>query len=102
MKTPAKRRPWLRYSLRGLFLVTTVLCVYLALLFNHARLQRRAVEAILASGGVVIFDYHFQQNKKDADPPGPGWLRRLIGDELLSHAAARRAEGGQDYRRVSH
>lgn len=77
------RRPWLRYSLRGLFLVTTILCVWLALLFNQARRQRRAVVAIADTGGVVAFDYHFRQKSKDAQPPGPAWLRRLIGDELF-------------------
>lgn len=77
------RRPWLRYSLRGLFLVMTILCVWLAILFNQARRQRRAVKAIADTGGVVAFDHHFRQKSKDAQPPGPAWLRRLIGDELF-------------------
>lgn len=83
MKRAKPRRPWLRYSLRGLLLFTTVLCVWLAILFNQARRQRRAVEAITSAGGVVAFDYHFQQKSKNGQPPGPTWLRRLVGDELF-------------------
>ena len=73
----------LRYSLRGLFLVTTGVCIWLAYVFNQVRGERQAVQAVVAAGGTVAFDYHFERNSKEAQPPGPEWLRRLIGDELF-------------------
>lgn len=73
----------MRFGLRGLLAVLTVACIWLAVVFNQCRRQRRAVEAIEKAGGQVIFDY--QQRKQDLDkpPPGPPWLRRLVGDELF-------------------
>jgi hypothetical protein len=40
-----------RFSLRALLLATTVVCLWLGLLVAGAQRQRRAVEAIEASGG---------------------------------------------------
>ena len=78
---PSKpRRRWFQYSLRTLLVLVTVLCVWLAVTANRARKQREAVAAIEAVGGVVYYEY---QTKSGQKPPGPKWLRELIGDEYF-------------------
>ena len=90
---PAKpRRRWLRFSLRTFFIVITLLCIWLGFKVNAAHRQHEAVEAILRVGGEVTFDYQLVSvpNSPDefttnlnASPPGPAWLRNLIGDEYF-------------------
>jgi hypothetical protein len=89
--TPSSRRRWLRFSLASLLVVTTVLCIALAVVFNRVRRQERAVRAIQAAGGYIRFDYElrylnqnpFVSDLNVAPVPGPLWLRRYLGDELF-------------------
>ena len=91
---PATRRRWFRFSLRMLLVVVTVLCVWLAFKVNAARRQKLAVEAILRAGGTVWFDYHNvpvpgvpnSKFNRDAAPPGPAWLREVIGQDYFRTA----------------
>lgn len=75
MKTP---RRYATFSLRTLFVVMTVLGIWLGVIANRAREQREAVAAIKGLGGTVYYDWEFGTGGK---PRGPAWLRRLIGDE---------------------
>jgi hypothetical protein len=83
MTTPGRGRR-LTLSVRGFMLLVLALGLWLGLRVNQARRQRIAVEAILAAGGHVLYDW--QQAQREA-PPGPEWLRRLIGDEFFRTAA---------------
>jgi hypothetical protein len=49
-------------------------------LVERARSQHAAVEAIEASGGSVMYDFELRDM---AEPPGPRWLRSLIGDDYF-------------------
>ena len=80
-RTPG--RSWLRFGLRGLLVLLTIACIWLAVVFNQCRRQRLAIEAITKAGGIVGFDYQFESPSKDAPPPGPPWLRQIVGDELF-------------------
>ena len=54
------------------------------------QLQRQAVKAIEKAGGVVYYDYHWQQeweSIKADEPSTPAWLRRLVGDDVLANVA---------------
>lgn len=75
----SKRRRWFQFSLRTLFVLMTILAVWLGLVMGKARKLRRAVDAITAAGGEVYF--HHQSQDAEAPAPGPPWLRRLVGDE---------------------
>jgi len=78
---PTKRRRF-QYSLRSLLLVITVLCIWFAYIANEARKQKNAVAQIQEMEGWVRHDYEFDEdgkNIKDAQPPGPDWLREWIG-----------------------
>jgi hypothetical protein len=69
-------RRWLQFSLRGFFVLLTTLAVWLGVIVHRAREQREAVKAIEALEAIVGYD----------TPPGPAWLRRLIGDEYFQNA----------------
>jgi hypothetical protein len=98
------KKRWLRYSLRTGLIVVTLLCVWLAFESIRARRQKAAVEQIAAHAGVAIFDYEFDdkdQRIKDAQPPGPEWIRKAVGDDYfrkvkvvdLSYGSRRRESG---------
>jgi len=85
--TPERR--WAQFSLATMFVVMTVLCVWLAVVVNRAHQQRDAVAAIRALGGAVMYDYDFDAagvQIRNAEPPGPAWLRRLLGVDFRSRA----------------
>jgi len=83
---PRKRR-WHQFSLRTLLLLTAVLGLCLGV---SVRLWRRhqAVDAIRAMPGAdVAYDYQYEAERDRFDgsavPPGPKWLRKLVGDSLF-------------------
>lgn len=75
----SKPRRWFQFRLRTLFVVMTILAVWLGMVMHNARKLRQSVDAITAAGGAVYFRH--QMEKADAPPPGPAWLRHLAGDE---------------------
>ena len=73
------RRHFFRYSLRTLFIVVTVFCVVLGTVVKQARDQRSAIEVIQEVGGNVTYEHQ----RTNSAPPGPEWLRKLMGDEYF-------------------
>jgi hypothetical protein len=76
-------------SIRGLLLVIALLGVAFGAICNPAARQRRAVAIIKGGGGSVTYDYQVDENqggahRYDAPPPGPDWLRKLIGVDYLA------------------
>jgi hypothetical protein len=78
---PKHKRRWFQFSLRSL-LIFTLLCAvgsaWVAQRMERKRQEREAVDAIRGIGGTVEYDY------TGAEPPGPAWLRRLLGDNFFS------------------
>jgi hypothetical protein len=67
-----------------LFVVVAVPCSWLATEMKAARKQREAVAAIEKAGGKVGYDYEPDPYLvPDAEPPGPAWLRKLLGNDLF-------------------
>jgi len=89
--TPNPRRRWLRYSLVTLLilvLLASIVAGWLAKQLQRRMRQHEAVEAILATGGGVRFDFEIDQSGNpltEAAPPGPAWLRYWIGDDLCAN-----------------
>jgi hypothetical protein len=75
-----KRR--FRLSLRVLMLVIAIGGLGLGWLASKIYCQRKAVALIEGNGGWVVYDWSRYDGRK-RDPPGPRWLRRMIGDELF-------------------
>jgi hypothetical protein len=81
-------RRFLQFRLRTCFLVLSAAAVSFAIWTNGANRQRRAVAAIGQLGQVV---YYHEFPSADAmgtvdytaSPPGPTWLRRIVGDDYF-------------------
>jgi hypothetical protein len=82
-----------------LLILITVLCIWLGIKVNDARRQRQAITAILNAGGTFFYDYQSRigpsgnaDDIRSFDPnapsPGPGWLRKLVGDDYFSNVVA--------------
>ena len=78
-----------QFSILSLLLLVVVVAVpfsWLATEMKAARKQREAVEEIEKAGGAVSYDYQFDLSGTwipGATPPGPAWLRNLLGDDLF-------------------
>jgi hypothetical protein len=86
-KLKPKRR-WFRYSLRGLFAVTTIVALFVGWTVHRARTQRLAVAKIQAASGTIMYDYHENGPRTWStanQPGGPGWLRDLLGPEYFDN-----------------
>jgi hypothetical protein len=90
---PSKsRRRWLRFSLRTLVVAVTLFCLWLGVTSNRANQQRRAVDALRAAGAEILYDYQVNEDgghdlsKPLPPPPGPDWLRNIIGLDYFATA----------------
>jgi hypothetical protein len=81
------KRRWFRFSLRAMLILTTVLCIWLGRWIDGARKQERAVRAIEAVDGTIVYDYQFDADGgswgNDRERLGPKWLRQLIGPHFF-------------------
>jgi len=98
----AKRHRF-QYSLRTLFLITlacSLVCSYTAVRMQKAKRQREAVKAFAQYGLQVVYDYQcdisLSECWKEPEPPGPEWLRNLVGIDFLCNAIVLRADFGGD------
>jgi Leucine-rich repeat (LRR) protein len=80
-------------SLLVLTLVVAVPCSWLAVEREHAQKQREAVAAIQSLRGQITYDYEADEwarclksgaVKWAPVPPGPAWVRRLLGDDFFA------------------
>ncbi len=77
-----------------MFVVITIVCVVLGLVVRPAEEQRRAVAALRKFDKVEIlynhelrtFDTGYSEriSEEEASPPGPAWLRDLIGIDYFA------------------
>jgi hypothetical protein len=78
-----------QFSFRSLLVFVLAVSVSLgwfAWQLQKAKGHREAVEAIWAAGGLVMFDYQFDENGEwiaGAEPTTPAWLRKLLGDDFF-------------------
>jgi hypothetical protein len=78
-------RRCLQISMRMLLLLVVVLSIALAIWTNRARRQEALVRRIISLDGHVTYQHQFGEDNKPvagAVPPGPAWLRGLIGINL--------------------
>jgi hypothetical protein len=86
-ETRKPRRRWFQYSLRSLFLLTFLVSLgmsWFAVRMKRAREQGEAVEWIRKGGGSVVYDYQYEVPY--SGPPGPVWLRNLLGTDFFATA----------------
>ena len=99
------RRSWLRFSLRTMLVVVALFGIWLGIIANRANRQRSAVETIRNAGGEVWYDHGGLPDSvgdpfADDSPPGPAWLRNLIGIDYCATVVGirfdTREQGDQD------
>ena len=80
MENVTQRLP-IRFGLRTLLILITLIALSLGWWSSSAMKQSRATVAISTLGGSVTYDYQAATGvfNRNATPAGPLWLRRLIG-----------------------
>jgi len=84
-ETTETKRRWYQYSLKFLLIVMFLFCFLFAwggYKIRQAEKQKVAVEWVKEHGGIVRYDYQLDEDGKkikNAEPPGPDWLRNLVG-----------------------
>ncbi|MGA2616350.1 MAG: hypothetical protein ABSF26_01995 [Thermoguttaceae bacterium] len=86
--TPNPTLPWYQHSLQWPLLLALALpTLWFGVKMQQAGKQKTVIEGIENLGGLVWYDYQFDggdiPHTEDAQPPGPPWLRRLIGDDFF-------------------
>ena len=88
---PKRKRRWFQFSLRTLMMLTLALglgmATWIVPIKKSAEKQKAAVEAIKSDSGYVNYDYEVDSSGNGitaAEPPGPAWLRRLLGDDFFT------------------
>ncbi|PHR95541.1 MAG: hypothetical protein COA78_29940 [Blastopirellula sp.] len=85
--TKPKRRFYLRFTLRTLLVVMTAICLLLGWKVNQAKRQRDVVTWIEKHAGIVTYQYQTERdpfsNDPEPEPPGPTWLRNIIGIDFF-------------------
>ncbi len=82
-----------QFSIRALLLLVVVVAIpfsWLETEIQQARKQRVVVEWIVNLRGFAFYDYELDPSGDPipgAKPPGPAWLRNLLGDDLLANVA---------------
>ncbi|MGA2063201.1 MAG: hypothetical protein ABSG67_22245 [Thermoguttaceae bacterium] len=88
------KRHWYQYSLRTLMIVVTVFavaCSWFAVKMQQAKKQRETVEAIEKLNYFVTYDYEmpsYRQFIPKPQPPGPEWLRKLLGIDFFCNVTS--------------
>jgi hypothetical protein len=84
---PRRRRRWFSLSLRTLMILILIVGGLMGWKARRASLQRRAVARIEHLRGSVVYDwqphYPLFTLTSTAEPPGPVWLRKILGDEYF-------------------
>jgi len=81
------KRTWFQFRLRTLLLLVVVVavpCVLLKSKIERKRKERAAVAQIEKLGGFVLYDWQLYGGR---EPNGPGWLRRVVGDDFFEDAS---------------
>lgn len=80
-------RRWLSFSLRMFLLILTLVAIALGWYVNRVSQQRAAVAWVVQKGGTVQYSFEFGPNEqplKQPVPPGPDWLRNMLGIDYFS------------------
>jgi hypothetical protein len=85
---PKPKLRWFQYSLSTIFLVMTTIAIFLSIWTDRVRKQKKAVEFILQHGGAVEYSYQVGAGRAEPTPPGPQWLRDLLGIDYLDHVTS--------------
>ena len=85
-----RKRRWFQHAGRWPLVFAMLLAIpgsWFSMKMAHAWKQKALIEEIENMGGLVWYDYQFDADGSPAakapQPPGPPWLRRLLGDDFF-------------------
>ena len=86
MNQPKRKRRFFSYSLRGLFIVVTILCVALGYWSHRANRQQAVVKWVKENGGIVFYKYEHENGRLAGDrkPPYPKWAMKILGKDYFA------------------
>ena len=92
-----------QFGVRSLFvlaLAVAISCSWLVIQWQQAKEQKAAVEGIEESGGWARVEYDYQRDEagnwiQNAEPPGPEWLRKVLGDEFFTNVVGVSLSGNE-------
>ena len=95
--SPKPRRRWFRFSLRSLLLLVVLVAIPLGWKVNRVRNQRMVVAEIEKLHGQMYYDYqrNFIGGSTSAAPPGPNWLRDILGVDYFADVVHVNVSGPQ-------
>lgn len=86
------RQRAIRFGLRSLLVLVLLLaipCAWLAQRIRHGGQVNDAVTELEPHGGLLRYDYEFDKTgqviRGGASPPGPSWIRRVFGENILAN-----------------
>lgn len=82
-----------------LTLIVAVPCAMLGRRIERKQRERAALKTIEDYGGAVGYDYQFDHDGSlivDAEPPGPKWLRYILGNEFFAEVTCYFSESPAD------
>lgn len=96
-RTAFRPRNWLRFSLRSLLIVMTLVSLGLGLVVSRVQNERSAAAAITAAQGQIIYDWQVPPPNSGPnfrpEPPGPPWLRATLGPHWFARIVEVRLRG---------
>src|SRR4051812_2978864 len=84
------RRTRPRFTMRLAMVAPVVMAIALGMVADRARRERRAVRWVESVGGRLVYRDQLDEAgeiKSGAQPAGPAWARRLLGDEYVRSVA---------------
>jgi hypothetical protein len=94
------KRPWVQFSLATIFVVVAVAavpCVWMASKMEAKRNERAVVASIRGHGGECEYPW---ENQTKCPPPGPEWVRSILGNDIFSDVNAVRLTQLTDLRHL--
>ncbi len=96
-KRQADRRRWLSFSLRGVLVLLTVLCVMLGIKASRVHRQKQSIARVKELGGLVAFDHNMRAGTWSNQPSGPPlWLTNILGEEWFQKVVLINFDEGSD------
>lgn len=95
----AKRNVGMRFGLKAVLILVTAASVWLAVVSNRARRQKKTVEQVLDLGGHVAYDYQLDSDfqwRKDPQLPAPSWLIKIVGEDYARRVVIVNLDDGSD------
>ncbi len=74
--------------------VLTIVCIGLAVKVNRANSQKAAFNSLRRFPGIISYDYQCTQSQ--IEPPGPAWLRDMVGVDYFADIQRVCLDGGKD------